>query len=146
MVTAYLEDGLSRSDRRRLEKHLAGCPLCTEYLAQIRETIRLAAGSPDNLSPEMRSDLTEVSAAGSPTARAPGRRTSGTGLPVDALFQADRDHLPASLPIDLRRPVLIGSLCVPSPRAMKELWNGLPSTVPRTFTSPPVPSSPRNRA
>ena len=27
MVTAYLEDGLSRSDRRRLDKHLAGCPL-----------------------------------------------------------------------------------------------------------------------
>jgi anti-sigma factor RsiW len=44
MVTAYLEDALSRSDRRRLEKHLSGCPLCTEYLAQIRETIRLAAG------------------------------------------------------------------------------------------------------
>ena len=46
MVTAYLEDGLSRSDRRRLDKHLAGCPLCTEYLAQIRETIRLAGARP----------------------------------------------------------------------------------------------------
>jgi anti-sigma factor RsiW len=61
MVTAYLEDALSRSDRRRLEKHLSGCPLCTEYLAQIRETIRLAGRlEPDDLSPEMRSDLTEV--------------------------------------------------------------------------------------
>jgi len=61
MVTAYLEDALSRSDRRRLEKHLAVCPLCTEYLAQIRETIRLAGRlAPEDLSPEMRSDLTEV--------------------------------------------------------------------------------------
>ena len=61
MVTAYLEDALSRSDRRRLERHLAGCPLCTEYLAQIRETIKLAGRlEPDDLSPEMRSDLTEV--------------------------------------------------------------------------------------
>jgi anti-sigma factor RsiW len=61
MVTAYLEDALSRSDRRRLEKHLSGCPLCTEYLAQIRETILLAGRlEPEDLSPEMRSDLTEV--------------------------------------------------------------------------------------
>jgi anti-sigma factor RsiW len=61
MVTAYLEDALSRSDRRRLEKHLSGCPLCTEYLAQIRETVRLAGRlEPEDLSPEMRSDLTEV--------------------------------------------------------------------------------------
>jgi anti-sigma factor RsiW len=61
MVTAYLEDALSRSDRRRLEKHLSGCPLCTEYLAQMRETIRLAGRlEPEDLSPEMRSDLTEV--------------------------------------------------------------------------------------
>jgi anti-sigma factor RsiW len=61
IVTAYLEDALSRSDRRRLEKHLSGCPLCTEYLAQIRETIRLAGRlAPEDLSPEMRSDLTEV--------------------------------------------------------------------------------------
>jgi anti-sigma factor RsiW len=61
MVTAYLEDALSRSDRRRLEKHLAGCPLCTEYLAQIRETIRLTGRvAPEDLSPQMRVDLTEV--------------------------------------------------------------------------------------
>ena len=61
MVTAYLEDALSRSDRRRLERHLSGCPLCTEYLAQMRETIRLAGRlEPEDLSPEMRSDLTEV--------------------------------------------------------------------------------------
>ena len=61
MVTAYLEDALSPSDRRRFEKHLAGCPQCTEYLAQIRETIRLAGRlAPEDLTPEMRTDLTEL--------------------------------------------------------------------------------------
>jgi len=61
MVTAYLEDALSRSDRRRLEKHLAGCALCTEYVAQIRETIRLTGRvAPEDLTPQMRADLTEV--------------------------------------------------------------------------------------
>lgn len=61
MVTAYLEGGLPRPDRRRLEKHLTGCPHCTEYLAQIRETIRLAGRlTPEDLTPRMRSDLTEV--------------------------------------------------------------------------------------
>lgn len=61
MVTAYLEGDLTRSDRRRLERHLAGCPHCTEYLAQIRETIRLAGRvTPEELSPQMRVDLTEV--------------------------------------------------------------------------------------
>ena len=31
---------------------------------------------------------------------------------------------PSFLPRFVRRSALIGSLCVPSPRAMKELWNG----------------------
>ena len=44
LVTDYLEGGLRGSARRRFEKHLAGCPHCTEYLAQMRETIRLAGG------------------------------------------------------------------------------------------------------
>jgi len=61
MVTAYLDGALSRSDRRRLEKHLGGCALCTEYLAQIRETIRLTGRvAPEDLTPQMRVDLTEV--------------------------------------------------------------------------------------
>ena len=61
LVTAYLEGALSRSGRRRLEKHLGGCAHCTEYLAQIRETIRLAGRlTPEDLTPQMRSDLTEV--------------------------------------------------------------------------------------
>lgn len=61
LVTDYLEGSLSRSARRRLERHLASCPHCTEYLAQIRETIRLIGQvTPEDLTPQMRDDLTEV--------------------------------------------------------------------------------------
>jgi anti-sigma factor RsiW len=61
MVTDYLEGALSPADRRRLEGHLAGCPHCTEYLAQIRVTIRVAGRlTPEDLSPEMRTELTDL--------------------------------------------------------------------------------------
>jgi anti-sigma factor RsiW len=61
MVTDYLEGALSKADRARFEQHLAGCPHCTEYLAQIRETIRLTGRlAPEDLTPEMRTDLTDL--------------------------------------------------------------------------------------
>ena len=61
MVTDYLEGALSPADRRSLERHLAVCPYCTEYLAQIRETIRLAGRvTTEDLTPEMRTDLTDL--------------------------------------------------------------------------------------
>jgi hypothetical protein len=52
---------------------------------------------------------------------------------------------PASFPIAFRTSALTGSLCVPSPIAMKELRNGSPSIVPRTFTSPRVPKTSTDR-
>jgi anti-sigma factor RsiW len=61
LVTDYLEGALSRSERRRFERHLAGCPHCTEYLAQMRETIRLAGRLvPEDLSPQMRQEFSEL--------------------------------------------------------------------------------------
>jgi anti-sigma factor RsiW len=61
LVTDYLEGALSPADRQRLETHLAGCPNCTEYLAQMRETIRLTGRlTPDDLTPAMRTDLTDL--------------------------------------------------------------------------------------
>jgi anti-sigma factor RsiW len=61
LVTDYLEGMLSDADRQRFERHLAGCPHCTEYLAQMRETIRLAGRlAPDDLTPAMRTDLTDI--------------------------------------------------------------------------------------
>ena len=50
-MTDYLEGSLSARDRTRLEGHLAACPHCSEYLAQIRATIDTAG----NVQPE---DLT----------------------------------------------------------------------------------------
>jgi anti-sigma factor RsiW len=59
LVTDYLEGVLPRSRRRRFEAHLAGCPDCPEYLAQMRAIIALARSiTPDDLAPHMRSDLT----------------------------------------------------------------------------------------
>jgi anti-sigma factor RsiW len=61
MVTDYLEEALSARDRRRLERHLAGCEHCTEYLAQMRETIRLTGRlTTEDLTPEMRTDLMDL--------------------------------------------------------------------------------------
>ena len=58
LVTDYLEGTLSRSQRRRFEAHLAGCPHCSEYLAQMRATIRLTGRlESEDLTPEMREDL-----------------------------------------------------------------------------------------
>jgi len=61
LMTEYLENNLSARDRARLEQHLAGCPHCTEYLAQMRLTID-AAGQiePDDLDPEALDDLVDL--------------------------------------------------------------------------------------
>ena len=61
LVTAYLEGRLSRSARRRFETHLADCPHCTEYLAQMRATISLTGRlAPEDLSPPMRDEFVEL--------------------------------------------------------------------------------------
>jgi hypothetical protein len=50
-----------RFDRRRFEAHLAGCPHCTEYLAQIRATIELTGGiTADDLTAPMQDDFIEL--------------------------------------------------------------------------------------
>ena len=61
LVTDYLEGALSSSARRRFEVHLVGCPHCTEYLAQMRETIRVTGRlTPEDLTPQMREDLVDL--------------------------------------------------------------------------------------
>ena len=40
LVTDYFEDALPARDKQRFEAHLAECPLCTEYVHQIRVTIQ----------------------------------------------------------------------------------------------------------
>jgi anti-sigma factor RsiW len=61
LVSDYIEGALSRSDRRRFEAHLRKCPNCSNYLVQMRATIR-ATGTlhPDDLSPQAQTELTDL--------------------------------------------------------------------------------------
>jgi anti-sigma factor RsiW len=61
LITDYLEGALTRSQRKRFEAHLAGCEHCTEYLRQMRVTIRLTGRlRAEDLTPAMREELTEL--------------------------------------------------------------------------------------
>ena len=42
LITEYLDDALSSSDRLRFEQHIDRCSPCRIYLDQIRQTIRVA--------------------------------------------------------------------------------------------------------
>jgi anti-sigma factor RsiW len=58
LMTDYLEGGLSRGQRRRFEAHIAKCEHCTEYLEQMRATIRLTGGlRAEDLTPEMSAEF-----------------------------------------------------------------------------------------
>jgi anti-sigma factor RsiW len=61
LVTDYLEGALSAGDLRRFEAHIDGCDGCTEYLRQLRETIRIVGEiTPDDLTPEAERELLAV--------------------------------------------------------------------------------------
>lgn len=61
LMADYLDGRLPANDVRRLEAHLAGCPHCSEYLAQLRVTIdTLGHAEPDALSDEAVDDLVEL--------------------------------------------------------------------------------------
>jgi len=54
----YLDGGLTARDRQRLEVHLAACPHCSEYLAQLRVTMdALGRAEPDALTDEALDEL-----------------------------------------------------------------------------------------
>jgi anti-sigma factor RsiW len=61
LVTAYLEEALDPGQRAALERHLAGCPHCVEYFAQIRRCIELAGRvEPEELAPAAKQDLLDL--------------------------------------------------------------------------------------
>jgi anti-sigma factor RsiW len=61
LVTNYLEDRLSASDRARFEMHLSYCAWCRVYLAQMRETVQLAGRlSEEDLPATSKEDLLRV--------------------------------------------------------------------------------------
>ena len=58
LVTDYLEGKLSNDVRMHFEDHLSGCTGCTNYLEQMRETIRLTGSlREENLSGQQKDDL-----------------------------------------------------------------------------------------
>jgi anti-sigma factor RsiW len=60
-ITDYLEGALGADDRRRFERHLDGCQDCREYLAQMRETVRLTGAlRSDDLSPALQERLLDA--------------------------------------------------------------------------------------
>jgi anti-sigma factor RsiW len=61
LMTEYLEGVLPRRARRRLEKHLADCAHCHEYLDQMRLMIELTGSvKQEDLEPAMLDDLTTL--------------------------------------------------------------------------------------
>ena len=46
LVTEYLEGTMPAPERARIELHLAGCPFCTIYLEQMRQTIATLGSLP----------------------------------------------------------------------------------------------------
>lgn len=61
LVTDYLEGALDERDVRAFEGHLAGCDGCTEYVEQLRTTIRITGTlSPDDLDPKVESELLQA--------------------------------------------------------------------------------------
>ena len=51
LVTDYLEGALSRRDRRRFERHIAGCEGCTAYVEQMRMTKQALGRIPEDSIP-----------------------------------------------------------------------------------------------
>ena len=47
LITDYFEGALSRRDRKRLEKHIAGCDGCAAYLEQFRATVDSLGALPE---------------------------------------------------------------------------------------------------
>ena len=61
LMTAYLDDALPASDRTQLEDHLADCPHCSEYLAQMRVVIDVSGEvGPDDLDDHVLDDLVDL--------------------------------------------------------------------------------------
>jgi anti-sigma factor RsiW len=57
----YLEGRLATPDLQRLEAHLAACPHCSEYLAQLRATIdALGHAEPEALSDDALDELVGI--------------------------------------------------------------------------------------
>jgi anti-sigma factor RsiW len=61
LMADYLDGRLAASELSRLEVHLAECPHCSEYLAQLRVTIdALGHAEPEDLTEEALDELVHL--------------------------------------------------------------------------------------
>jgi anti-sigma factor RsiW len=61
LVTAYLDGGLSRRDRRRFERHIGGCDNCSAYVEQMRLVIEASGRlTEDDIDPGALEELLEA--------------------------------------------------------------------------------------
>ncbi|HEV3376006.1 MAG TPA: zf-HC2 domain-containing protein [Thermoleophilaceae bacterium] len=61
VITDYLEGTLPEPDRVRLEEHVAECPYCEEYIAQMRQTIEALGELPaTSLDPRREAELLDA--------------------------------------------------------------------------------------
>lgn len=61
LVTDYVEGALPAEERRRFEEHLAICPPCRGYLAQMRRTKELLGRlREEDMPPAVQDDLVQV--------------------------------------------------------------------------------------
>jgi anti-sigma factor RsiW len=58
IITDYLEGTLPKGDRARFDQHLMTCPGCSEYVEEMRTTLRLAGRlTVDSISTGARDEL-----------------------------------------------------------------------------------------
>jgi anti-sigma factor RsiW len=61
LVTDYLEGTMPPRERARFESHIADCPHCRRYLAQMRTTLAvLGRIEPETVAPEAMDELVEL--------------------------------------------------------------------------------------
>lgn len=61
LVTDYLEGKLPASDRERFDRHLSYCTPCTNYLQQMRLTVKaLGELTETNIEPQARDELLQI--------------------------------------------------------------------------------------
>ncbi len=58
LVTEYLEGTMADRDRARFDAHIADCPNCRRYLAQMRTTLEvLGRIEPEDVAPDAMEEL-----------------------------------------------------------------------------------------
>lgn len=61
LVTAYFDDSMSRTDRRRFRAHISGCDHCTAYVEQMRLVIEASGRlTEDDIDPAARDELLDA--------------------------------------------------------------------------------------